>query len=86
MVVRASIGHFVRQVRCARPRSGARFRVAQPTVVAPVLEAICQMQSFTPQGLPAAISLDARLALIRYLYGLGFLSVVDPGRHTSPEW
>ncbi len=42
------------------------------TAVAPVLEAMSQ-GPFTPTSLPPDISLDARLALVRYLYGLGLL-------------
>lgn len=48
-------------------------RVRLQAAVGPVLEAICGLESFTEQGLPASISLDARLTLVRYLEGLGFL-------------
>jgi ribosomal protein L16 Arg81 hydroxylase len=48
-------------------------RVRLQAAVAPALEAICRGEPFTPRGLPSDISLEARLALTRYLYGLGIL-------------
>ncbi|HEX4025017.1 MAG TPA: cupin domain-containing protein [Steroidobacteraceae bacterium] len=54
-------------------------RVRLQTAAAPTLEAICRAQSFTPDTLPATISLDARLALVRYLHGLGFLQLRAQG-------
>lgn len=48
-------------------------RVRLQTAVAPVLEAACRLTSFTARSLPSDISLDARLTLVRYLDGLGFL-------------
>ncbi len=48
-------------------------RVRLQSAVAPALTAICQANDFTPDSLPDAISLDARLALVRFLEGLGFL-------------
>lgn len=51
-------------------------RVRLQSAVAPALAAISQADSFTPQGLPTTISLDARLALVRYLHGLGFLQSI----------
>jgi Cupin superfamily protein len=51
-------------------------RVRLQTAIAPVLEAVCRLESFTARGLPADISLDARLILVRYLDGLGFLQRV----------
>ncbi len=48
-------------------------RVRLQSAVASALEAICRANSFTPDSLPQTLSLDARLALVRYLNGLGFL-------------
>ncbi len=48
-------------------------RIRLQSAVAPALEAICRAQSFTPESLPASISVNARLTLVRYLHGLGFL-------------
>ncbi len=50
---------------------GRRVRLQSAT--APALEAICRAVSFTPDSLPTTISLDARVALARYLHGLGLL-------------
>lgn len=54
-------------------RLGER-RVRLQQAVGPQLEAMCRGETFTPESLPAGISLDARLALVRYLHGLGFLA------------
>ncbi len=48
-------------------------RVRLQSAVAPALEAICRADSFTSDTLPPTISADARVALVRYLHGLGFL-------------
>ncbi len=48
-------------------------RVRLQSAVAPALQAICRANDFTPDSLPQTISLDARLALVRFLEGLGFL-------------
>jgi ribosomal protein L16 Arg81 hydroxylase len=48
-------------------------RVRLQTAVAPALEALSRTESLTPRSLPPDISLEARLALARYLHGLGFL-------------
>jgi len=53
---------------------GRRVRL-QPSV-APALQAMCRMKTFTAQTLPADISLEARLSLVRYLHGLGFLQTI----------
>ena len=51
-------------------------RVHLQRAVEPVLEALCRGTPITPAALPAAISLDARLSLVRYLHGLGFLQLL----------
>jgi hypothetical protein len=51
-------------------------RIRLQAAVAPALEVIGRGEVFTAQSLPANISLDARLALVRYLHGLGVLQVV----------
>ncbi len=52
-------------------------RVRLQAAVAAALEAMCRGELFTPASLPSDISLDARLALTRYLHGLGFLQKSD---------
>jgi len=51
-------------------------RVLLPLAVRPALEVICSMSPFCPESLPGLGSLDARLALVRYLYGLGFVAPI----------
>lgn len=51
--------------------NGRRVRLQE--AVLPIIEAACRAASFTPRSLPPEVSLEARLALARYLHGLGFL-------------
>jgi len=57
--------------------NGRRIRL-QPAVES-TLAAMCRLESFTPQTLPGDISLEARISLARFLYGLGFLQTADRG-------
>lgn len=64
--------------RLSRERDGVVLhlngrRVRLHPAVAPILDAVCQAASFTPRTLCSDVSLDARIALARYLHGLGFL-------------
>ena len=52
-------------------------RVRLQSAVAPTLEAACRAESFTARSLASDLSLDARLALLRYLHGLGFLQRLE---------
>ena len=56
--------------------NGRRIRL-QPAVE-PILSAMCGTPVFTPESLPAHISLNARLQLARYLLGVGFLCAAGP--------
>jgi hypothetical protein len=58
-------------------------RVRLPLAVRPTLEAICARRAFSPERLPGIVSLDAKLALVRYLYGLGFLVLSQPNSPAS---
>jgi predicted small metal-binding protein len=71
--VAAGIGYRVSRERDDVLLELAGRRVRLQSAVGPTLEAICQAESFTARGLSSDISLDARLALLRYLHGLGFL-------------
>lgn len=51
-------------------------RVHLPLAAAPTLQAMGCLQTFTPEALPGDLSLEARLSLVRYLHGLGFLQSV----------
>lgn len=51
-------------------------RIRLQLAVRPTLEAMCAAQSFTAKTLSSNISLDARMSLIRYLHGLGFLQLL----------
>jgi ribosomal protein L16 Arg81 hydroxylase len=55
-------------------------RVHLPLAVGPTLKAMGRLQSFTPEALPGDISLEARLTLLRYLHGLGFVQTVEDDR------
>jgi len=48
-------------------------RVLLPPATRPALQAICSGRPFSAAALPGALSLDARLTLVRYLYGLGLM-------------
>jgi len=68
--------------RLSRERDGLVLqlhgrRVRLQTAVSPILEAMCRATPFTLRSLPADVSLEARLALGRYLHGLGFLRPLD---------
>jgi len=58
-------------------------RVRLPLAVRPTLEAICTRGAFSPERLPRIVSLDAKLALVRYLYGLAFLVLSQPNSPAS---
>jgi len=48
-------------------------RVLLPPATRPALQVICSGTPFSAAALPGALSLDARLALVRYLHGLGLV-------------
>jgi hypothetical protein len=48
-------------------------RVLLPLAVRSALEVICAKSPFCPESLPGVLSLDAKLTLVRYLYGLGLV-------------
>ena len=50
-------------------------RIRLQPAVEPLLDVMGNAGSFTPRSLPPIISLEARLILVRYLLGTGFLSV-----------
>lgn len=52
-------------------------RINMPLAVEPALQAMDRLKAFTPETLPADINLEARLTLVRYLHGLGFLQTED---------
>ncbi len=52
-------------------------RIGLQSATGPALEAIGRGGVFTAQTLPDTISVDARLALLRYLHGLGLLQRID---------
>jgi len=53
-------------------------RVLLPVAVRPTVEAMCAKGAFSAERLPGMVSLDAKLALLRYLHGLGFLVISEP--------
>jgi len=53
-------------------------RVVLPLAVKPALQTIFAMDPVCALDLDGALSLDVKVALARYLYGLGVLTAVDP--------
>lgn len=51
-------------------------RVLLPAAALRTLEAMCASTHFIPEALPGNISLEGKLALVRYLHGLAFLEPV----------
>ena len=53
---------------------GRRLRL--PPGARPLLEAMRALPTFSPESLPGSVSLTTRLSLLRYLHGLGLVSLV----------
>lgn len=58
-------------------------RVVLPGAVRALLEVMGNGSTFEPQTLPDSLSLEGKLALVRYLHGLGFLEPLSSADATS---